>query len=331
MNFQEESKDSFKAESTRLPMRGPKSESKVLHWVQMNPCEWLENLESKANSADRLQTTDALMCNHIGGGSFTASISALSASPPLEKKRHQPEPCSKDTAMNVELIIAAIDPTSTAGLWNLQSLHPNVLVDQIRKLVIAIEAQAEFEILEPRFEQIREQFTLGVSDTMSLSQKEPDRFETICNETIEKLQSLLAEAMRMIQSPQKCTSRTVSPYLTPLTDHESIQYSPTHSVNRTAFHSHMNNWLRANWINPYPDEAVSHQLAYETGENVHVVNTWLVNARSRRWRPAVLKAFELGRPSQYLLEDSINLFEDRPLRTIQEINATESSKRARIN
>jgi hypothetical protein len=93
----------------------------------------------------------------------------------------------------------------------------------------------------------------------------------------------------------------------------------------------MNNWLRANWLNPYPAEAVSHQLAYETGENVHVVNTWLVNARSRRWRPAVQKAFELGRPSEYLLEDSINLFEDRPLRSIQQINVTESSKRARIN
>ena len=330
MNSREESEDLFRAESARLPIRGPKRESTELHWVQMNPCEWLENLESKANTADRILTTGDPWRSHIGVGSFTTSMCPHSASPPSYKKRPQLELCLEVPSKDVDLIIAAIDPTSVPRSWNLQSFDPSILVDRIRKLVIAIEVQATFEILKPRFEQIREQFAVGVSDTKSLPQKEEGRFEIICHETIKKLQSLLAEAMS-IQLPQKCIGRTMSPYQTPSMDHDGIQYSPTSSVNRAAFHSHMNNWLRANWINPYPDEAVSHQLAYETGENVHVVNTWLVNARSRRWRPAVLKAFELGRPSEYLLEDSINLFEDRPLRAIQETNAIESSKRARIN
>jgi hypothetical protein len=229
------------------------------------------------------------------------------------------------------LFIASIDPTSMPSLWTFQTLRPSPLVDRTRKLVLAIEAQSNFEDLKPSLEQIRDDFTFWISKTKSLAQKQAlERFEMLCREAITKLQRLLAQAMR-VSLPQECTVQVPSPDATVSLDYDSVQSSPVHTVNRAAFHSHMNNWLRANWINPYPDEAVSHQLAYETGEHVHVVNTWLVNARSRRWRPAVLKAFELGRPSEYLLEDSINLFEDRPLRTLQEVTVTESNKRTRKN
>lgn len=59
-------------------------------------------------------------------------------------------------------------------------------------------------------------------------------------------------------------------------------------------------------------------MASDCGTTATVVGNWLINARTRKWRPAVVKAFELKRPSHLLLEDSINLFEDEPLRDLTE-------------
>ena len=63
---------------------------------------------------------------------------------------------------------------------------------------------------------------------------------------------------------------------------------------------------------------LSQQMASDCGTTATVVGNWLINARTRKWRPAVVKAFELKRPSHLLLEDSINLFEDKPLRDLTE-------------
>jgi hypothetical protein len=47
------------------------------------------------------------------------------------------------------------------------------------------------------------------------------------------------------------------------------------------------------------------------------VSNWLINARTRKWRPAIVKATNLeDRPSSMLLEDSIRIFQGRPLRAV---------------
>jgi Homeobox KN domain len=309
-------------------MRGPKNQSTELRWVQMNPSEWLEILKAEAMSSGTLKpiVPDPHQ-KHFGTESFTSSISSLATTFPVGQKRYGATP-SAEMELDVDRLLSTVDATSMPSLWNFQSIHPSPLVDRTRKLVLAIEAQSTFEVMKPSLEQIRDHFTFWLSKMKSLPQhRSLERFEMLCHDTITKLQHLLTEAMGF----QEFSCHVSSPNLIPSVDFGVVQSSPAHTQNRTAFHSHMNNWLRANWINPYPDEAVSHQLAYETGENVHVVNTWLVNARSRRWRPAVLKAFELGRPSEHLLEDSINIFEDKPLRPVHEVTSTESSKRLRRN
>ena len=70
----------------------------------------------------------------------------------------------------------------------------------------------------------------------------------------------------------------------------------------------MTEWLRENWVNPYPDEAGLQQIARECATTTTVVSNWLINARTRKWRPAILKAMELQRPTHCLLEDSIRIF-----------------------
>ena len=47
------------------------------------------------------------------------------------------------------------------------------------------------------------------------------------------------------------------------------------------------------------------------------VYNWLVNFRSRKWRDAIGKALEKERPSELLEEDSIRIFEKKPLRVLQ--------------
>ena len=148
----------------------------------------------------------------------------------------------------------------------------------------------------------------------------------LCQDTIGRLHALLVS---FVKNPQEGNASSSTPPTARATT--GVVRLPPSTPNRALFHNHMNNWLRANWINPYPDEAVSYQLAYETGETLHVVNTWLVNARSRRWRPAVLKAFELNRPSELLWEDSIALFEDKPLRSLDGLSFATTKKRIRLS
>ena len=48
------------------------------------------------------------------------------------------------------------------------------------------------------------------------------------------------------------------------------------------------------------------------------MSNWLINARTRKWRPAIVKAYDLGRPADVLLEDAVNLFQGVPLRDLGE-------------
>jgi Homeobox KN domain len=72
-----------------------------------------------------------------------------------------------------------------------------------------------------------------------------------------------------------------------------------------------------NWTNPYPDDEGLVHLAADCGVTATVVSNWLINARTRKWRPAIVKATNLeDRPSSMLLEDSIRIFQGRPLRAV---------------
>jgi len=71
---------------------------------------------------------------------------------------------------------------------------------------------------------------------------------------------------------------------------------------------YMTEWLRAHWTNPYPDEDGLEEMARDCGTSTTVVSNWLINARTRKWRPAIIKAVEQNRPAECLLQDSLCIF-----------------------
>ena len=327
--------------SSRLPTRGPKSEFTELRWAKMNPIEWIDDLNMKAKIAEELNT----------GGETPSKMKPLRtpmtkspfmpfspATPSVEYPSFEGSVChsllqspflvtsssfdESNLTQDVDKLLGNIDVEAMPQWWDFRSLQPCPSVERIRALVLAIEGQPKFIEMKSSLEQVRDHFTFSFSQLKAYHGSQyVESFEQLCQRTIDRLQSILVLLV-------KGGHDGLPTQTTPVTSAGETRSSPT-TANKEAFQMHMNNWLRANWFNPYPDEAVSHQLAYETGENVHVVNTWLVNARSRRWRPSILKAFELNRPSEFLLEDSINIFEAKQVRRLDSPDPT-NHKSARL-
>ncbi len=85
---------------------------------------------------------------------------------------------------------------------------------------------------------------------------------------------------------------------------------------RKEFAKAMTAWLKANWTNPYPDEFNLQLLCAMNSASSTTVNNWLINARTRKWRPSIVKAYNLLRPVELLKEDSMNIFDKKPLRDV---------------
>ena len=83
----------------------------------------------------------------------------------------------------------------------------------------------------------------------------------------------------------------------------------TREFDKKCFTRYMNKWLKNNWTNPYPDDEGLSIMAAENGTTETIISNWLINARTRKWRPSIVKAFELGRPADMLMEDSIRIFD----------------------
>ena len=129
------------------------------------------------------------------------------------------------------------------------------------------------------------------------------------------------------------------------TNWQSLTYETTPKEMRTLFTDQMSLWMRHNWANPFPDDVMLRHLAdhlirtrcitvskskaelldgkrnhaYQQGMMDLVfekISNWLVNSRTRRWRPCIQKAFDAKRPAHLLLEDSLRIFEGKELRTL---------------
>ena len=82
-------------------------------------------------------------------------------------------------------------------------------------------------------------------------------------------------------------------------------------ISKKMLAEYMNDWLKANWSNPYPDEDTFQEISKEIGASPTIISNWLINARTRKWRPAIVKAYELGKPSETLLDDAVSIFEGK--------------------
>jgi hypothetical protein len=53
----------------------------------------------------------------------------------------------------------------------------------------------------------------------------------------------------------------------------------------------LDQWLMANFANPYPGEQQTKELCATTGLTPRQISTWFANARKRKWRPMLEKLF----------------------------------------
>lgn len=145
--------------------------------------------------------------------------------------------------------------------------------------------------------------------------------DTLYEETIQKLKKLIADQQIFQQRGSSVVVPEVKCEYVP--SQASVLEMPVHQQHqqqsKQELAKYMTSWLRTNWTNPYPDDDGLVVMATHCATTIQVISNWLINARTRKWRPAIIKASELGRPADLLLEDSINIFDGKPLREINPI------------
>jgi hypothetical protein len=174
--------------------------------------------------------------------------------------------------------------------------------------------------LEFKFGRILDQCPYSSDNSTSSEFAESRKLlNALYNETMQKMQALIEKASPTASSDKK------DDFPQSVVDYTKAQGFPKKSLAASAlsqvvpkkdFSKYMTAWLRDNWINPYPDEDGLADMAHDCGTTSTVVSNWLINARTRKWRPAIVKATDRNRPSELLLEDSIRIFDGRPLRSL---------------
>jgi Homeobox KN domain len=182
--------------------------------------------------------------------------------------------------------------------------------------------EATFARLEFTFGRILHQFPCEVStDDAELRVLLNTLYESTARRLQRLLDSMRSEAAQAEnqQRPHRTTSSFAPESVAPMAAASSVSSSSASSCSsaKKDLGSYMTHWLLMNWTNPYPDDEGLVHLAAECGVTTTVVSNWLINARTRKWRPAIVKATNLeDRPSSMLLEDSIRIFQGRPLRAV---------------
>jgi hypothetical protein len=175
--------------------------------------------------------------------------------------------------------------------------------------------------LEFKFGRIMDQCPYGNDNGTSFDFGESRKLlNALYNETIQKMHALVEKAAPATSPDQQNVAVSSG------VDYTMAQGLPKNPpaalaslpvvVLKKDFSKYMTSWLRDNWTNPYPDEDGLAGMAHDCGTTSTIVSNWLINARTRKWRPAIIKATDLERPSELLLEDSIRIFEGGRLRPV---------------
>lgn len=198
-----------------------------------------------------------------------------------------------------------------------ESLLPYDALSKLQSLASRVKLLPVFDLLSSSYERIYDHFGQSSNSIVMNSSLDNEKRELLHNlylNTVQKLEALLSMA-RNIELEKITTAGGVT-YPVNTSKGGSKNKSSTNGYSKNYFTQYMNKWLIDNWTNPYPDDKVMNEISNACGVNVDIVSNWLINARTRKWRPAIVKAYELGRGADYLLEDSIHIFEGKPIREI---------------
>lgn len=201
--------------------------------------------------------------------------------------------------------------------------------EKLKTLVFQFESMPNFNDFAPSYRRLHEetfeQYNYAMTFFSESHLMKTKHLGLLYDQTILKLETLFQMASKnlrieniSVQSSDGSNTSKKTP------NSNTMRRQKKDTSNKKDFTEFMNNWLRENWTNPYPDDDGLNQIADSCGTSSAVVSNWLINARTRKWRPAIVKAYSGGRPAELLKEDAINIFDGKPVRTISEPDSLSS-------
>lgn len=296
----------------------------AVEWIGMNPLEMITHLARATEEAEAAKGYPAGPIS-VGGAKLS------SETPPIPKLPKKSDRTKKRRGVkDVETTATTTqDDPSPLPPWDLSFLvdkdeHAAEPVKHLQFLVHTVESMPHYALVGGSYQRIRDH--VAASASWIHASYSGQLTAQSASEKMSLLQNLYAETIQQMESLYEMT-RMLGPTETADVEPDEQPSEPEykHEMSSREFADYMTNWMIMHWTNPYPDDAALEMMSDECGKTVTVVSNWLINARTRKWRPSIVKAFELKRPANLLLEDSINLFEGKPLRDLTEYEESQVS------
>ena len=219
---------------------------------------------------------------------------------------------------NDDVDMMPLDP-SFLIVHNPNEMTARLAVTEISSLARQIESSKSFGACYSSYKRFRN-FLLEKSTKISESRKPDDDkkvlFNKLYSESVMHMKALVrmtelhsTDDDKLITLPQRKEINDEDKYVSTNVSSNPNPHMVAREFDKKFFTHYMNNWLKNNWTNPYPDDKGLSEMATENGTTETIISNWLINARTRKWRPSIVKAFELGRPADMLMEDSIRIFD----------------------
>ena len=318
----------------------------VSGWEGLTPLEFVENITRQAESKVTASQGTLLRTHCVDPALMMATATATATSGCTDgstdgKKRGRMTGIATDpNGTNV-----TVPPSVTLPPWDLSFLiktdpDPRLACDTANKLgalALQIETSSNYFLCSPSYKRLREELAASCqlihAEQINSPANRRSLLDKLYAQTVQKME-VLATMMKDIQPPSGPTilpTGAIANASDALSGRDGPPSSTTSSrrskspkkkggkaFSKRDFASYMEKWLRDNWTNPYPDDDGLAEIADDCATTAQIVSNWLINARTRKWRPAIVKAYDLGRPADTLLEDAVNLFQGVPLRDLGE-------------
>ena len=323
----------------------------VSGWEGLTPLEFVEQVTEQAESKVTSSQGQLLRTHCVDPALMMARATTMTTSRYADgstdgntgKKRGRMTGSKTDSTNNN----VAVPPPAPLPPWDLSFLiktdpDPRLACDtanELRALALQIETSPHYFLCSPSYKRLREELAASCqlihADHIDSPAARRPLLDKLYAHTVQKME-VLATMMKDIQPPSGPTILSVDAIANASgasSGRDGPPSSTTASSSRRStspkkkgdkafskrdFASYMEKWLRDNWTNPYPDDDGLAEIADDCATTAQIVSNWLINARTRKWRPAIVKAYDLGRPADTLLEDAVNLFQGVPLRDLGE-------------
>ncbi len=333
-----------------IPATDSLEASSSVGWQGMTPLEMIEKLaimteikefELSGHPADPLRIGDTKLSTKSSTMRFPKGlVTPPSPNSPFSnfsagEEEHTPDsPKRKHSALSSN--------HDSYHSWNLHQFvardpYAGPTIDRIASLCTVLESAPKFENVFPSYRRTQEHFVDTFEWIMQQYHRDPtcdgrehrNMLTVLYNETIQKMEALVEMAQQTESNDTKPPASTAT-----LSTSSSVSPLSESPATNQSVSTYMTNWLRENWIYPFPRKLDVAVMAMKCGTLPKVITNWLVNARTRKWRNAIEKAILLNRTSDHLWDDSIDIFDGKIIPGFENhevFKKRKASKRARTS